>query len=126
MTEAPRLPPDVARALADGNRSEAIRRLRAATGLDMREAHRVIDAAEASNARGPVRRSPAADSTARAGRRRGAEHDTGLGRFLAILVVLLALLGAWLWYTGALPDFPGLPESPAEDARSQPVNASTV
>ncbi|MEE4384303.1 MAG: hypothetical protein V2J02_20065 [Pseudomonadales bacterium] len=173
MTEAPRLPPDVARALADGDRPEAIRRLRAATGLDAREAHRVVDATASSTDRGPgargtARRDPGprvshearraaeegrtleaiarlrseaglslqearvvADRLAGAGsawtrRRRGAEHDTGLGRFFAILVFLLALLGAWLWYTGALPDVPGLPESPADAAVAQPVNASTV
>ena len=117
MSEAQRLPPDVARALADGDRSEAIRRLRAATGMDMREAHRVIDAIEASGGRGRARRTPGADSVARARRRRGPEHDTGLGRFLAILVVLLALLGAWLWYTGALPDWPGLPDPSGAGAR---------
>lgn len=172
MTEATRLPPDVARALADGDRAEAIRRLRAATGLDAREAHRVVDAAASSDRgpgpRGTARRDPGprvspearraaeegrtleaiarlrresgmslqearavVDRLAGAGsawtrRRRGAEHDTGLGRFLAILVFLLALLGAWLWYTGALPDVPGLPESPADAAAAQPVNASTV
>jgi ribosomal protein L7/L12 len=167
MTEASRLPPDVARALADGDRSEAIRRLRAATGLDAREAHRAVDAAAAPRdpgpgARGTARRDPgprvspearraaeegrtleaiallrresglslrearaevdrlAGASSAWTRRRRGAEHDTGLGRFLAILVFLLALLGAWLWYTGALPDLPGLPEAPTDDRALTP------
>jgi ribosomal protein L7/L12 len=167
MTEASRLPPDVARALADGDRPEAIRRLRAATGLDAREAHRIVDAAASSpdhgpGARGTAQRDPgprvshevrraaeegrtleaiallrresglslresravvdrlAGASSAWTRRRPGAEHDTGLGRFFAILVFLLALLGAWLWYTGALPDLPGLPESPADASSLTP------
>lgn len=93
QTAASLLPDDVLDALRGGQRIEAIKRLREATGLGLKEAKDLIEACETGATGGAA--APAAPMpTVVSGR--GAGSGRLLGALLA-LVVLVAL-AAWWWF----------------------------
>jgi len=77
------IPPDVLIAVAEGSKIEAIRLLRARTGMGLREARRLVDTLE---------------------RTRGAPtpgdlpHFTEVGGSRGLAVIVVALLLAWVLY----------------------------
>lgn len=93
QTAASLLPDDVLDALRGGQRIEAIKRLREATGLGLKEAKDLIEAYEAGAAGGAAT-AAAPMPTVVSGR--GAGPGRLLGALLA-LVVLVAL-AAWWWF----------------------------
>ena len=93
QTAASLLPNDVLDALRGGQRIEAIKRLREATGLGLKEAKDLIEACEAEAAGGTA--APAAPMpTVVSGRGAGPGRLPGT---LLALVVLVAL-AAWWWF----------------------------
>jgi ribosomal protein L7/L12 len=89
------LPDDVLDALRAGNRIEAIKRLREAAGLGLKEAKDLVEAHEAGGAGIGGRRSPAAAPrpTVVSGR---SGIGIGIGPILALLGA--AALAAWWWF----------------------------
>jgi hypothetical protein len=90
------LPPDVADALHRGNKIEAIKRLRTATGLGLAEAKDRIDAHEVAHPRtsgGVTISAPVAGHAP--GLSPGQVPNTGQG-LLVVIGVALAGLAAWL------------------------------
>ena len=94
QTAASLLPDDVLDALRGGQRIEAIKRLREATGLGLKEAKDLIEACEADAAGGATTTAAAPMPTVVSAR--GAGPGRLLGALLA-LVVLVAL-AAWWWF----------------------------
>jgi ribosomal protein L7/L12 len=84
------LPDDVLDALRDGNRIEAIKRLREATGLGLKEAKDLVEAHAAGVA--GQRSSPSAPMPTVVSGRSG----VGIGPILALLVA--AAVAAWWWF----------------------------
>ena len=94
QTAASLLPDDVLDALRGGHRIEAIKRLREATGLGLKEAKDLIEAYEAGAAGRPA--TAAAPMPTVVSGRGGTGPGSLLGALLA-LVVLVAL-AAWWWF----------------------------
>ena len=88
------LPDDVLNALRGGDRIDAVRRLREATGLGLKEAKDLVEAHEAGGAGSGGRRSSttAPMPTVVSGR-----SGVGIGPILALLLVAAAL-AAWWWF----------------------------
>jgi len=91
QTAASLLPDDVLDALRGGQRIEAIKRLREATGLGLKEAKDLVEACEAGVAGRPA---AAATRTPAVVSGRG---GSGIGTLLAIAAVAAAL-AAWWWF----------------------------
>lgn len=87
------LPDDVLDALRGGNKIEAIKRLREATGLGLKEAKDLVEAHEAGSAGATGLRSSAVAPmpTVVSGR-----DGVGVGTVLALVVA--AALAAWWWF----------------------------
>jgi len=85
MTTANRLPPDAIDALARGETIEAIKRVRAATGLGLKEAKDLVDAYRLSDGGATRHASPVGRSTAA-----GARNDNG-GEFIVPSAAATAL-----------------------------------
>ena len=87
------LPGDVLDALRSGNKIEAIKRLREATGLGLKEAKDLIEAHEAggAGAAGPRSSAAAPMPTVVSG-----HSGVGIGPILAVVVA--AALAAWWWF----------------------------
>jgi ribosomal protein L7/L12 len=87
------LPGDVLAALRGGNKIEAIKRLREATGLGLKEAKDLVEAHEGGGAGAAGLRSPAAAPMPTVVSGRG---GAGIGTVLALVVA--AALAAWWWF----------------------------
>lgn len=87
------LPDDVLDALRGGNRIEAIKRLREATGLGLKEAKDLVEAHEAGGAGVAGQRLSAAAPMPTVVSGRG---GVGIGPILALVVA--AALAAWWWF----------------------------
>ena len=88
------LPEDVRDALASGNKIEAIKRLREATGLGLKEAKDLVEAHEAGV---PVSMQ-AASKPATAPMPTVVSGRGGAGRGMLIAVVVAVALAAWWWF----------------------------
>ncbi len=88
------LPARVLAALADGNTLEAIRRLRESTGLGLKQAKDVVDAAR--SAKGA--KVAAGSGAARLGRRRLAPGEVPRSGSAWVLGLLVAALLAGVWF----------------------------
>lgn len=82
------LPPAALAALARGNKIEAIRIVREAYGLDLKDSKDLVDAYEDAH---PVTRSA------------GPREDRGLLRVALILALIVAVLAVYGWFTGGAP-----------------------
>ncbi|MBI3148645.1 MAG: ribosomal protein L7/L12 [Betaproteobacteria bacterium] len=87
------LPADVQAALARGNKIEAIRLLRATTGLGLKDAKDRIDAAEA----GGQRAASSVPANPTPGLSPGEVPRTRVGRWAFLLVFAALVLGYWLY-----------------------------
>ena len=82
------VPTDVMRAVTAGRKIEAIKLLRAQTGIGLIEAKEVVDSLAGADARFAARH-PAAP-----------RNDTGVGRLVLVLLLLGACVAAYLWMQG--------------------------
>ncbi len=91
------LPADVVDALKQGNKIEAIRRLRAATKVGLAEAKAAIDAAEGHTAFASGTHSPAHSVGARTTLSPGEVPRSGGNNLAYIVIAIVAAVAGWLF-----------------------------
>src|SRR5258706_6983477 len=96
MTHLHTFPADVVDALKQGNKIEAIKRLRAATKLGLDEAKAAIDAAEGHSAFASGTHSPAHSVGARTTLSPGEVPRSGGNNLAYIVIAIVAALAGWL------------------------------
>ena len=98
MTHSPHsLPPDVVDALRQGNKIEAIKRLRAAIGVGLAEAKAAVDAAERHSAFASGTHPSAPAVGARTTLSPGEVPKSGGSNLAYIVIAIVAALAGWLF-----------------------------